>query len=1263
MKKWSLRILVSIVALLLLLAAAVQVVLWTDLPQNWVLAALQEKLQLRISAQHFSTGWSGHTQLSGVTVSLPLADEDLLQAQHLSVEHTSLLGLLFGKPLRVEGLTIDKPNLLVRQQPDGRWNVEAAAELLRRTSGGKTPETQERTTVLPQLPAVTVNDAIVRLIDVQGHQATLSPLDFKGAPDGTLVWSFNADIPGQLHLAGQVAPGGAWQHEAKIELANLAPVVRPFLSNPSPATLNMLNQFKLAGKWSGHVSGSLAGRLDFSNLHLAGYTATGPLAVSFNDGGSGVTKLTPTGIVITPPPAQQLPRGRIEAGTIAIDGQNVSGTGLTVALAGGELRLAGHYGWKAGEGALESSWINIALPPGTLHGGALTASVRQPWPNQPMIDVALTSNGRMGTDTWTTALKLDGAGKAWDQVDWKLIANTLSYQHARQTYNLDKLTATLATRGKILTLDTLSIPAGTLYGKFQRGMLGASGRYDFSTGVWNAYLSGTGWPVVPGARKPADFIVNASGSPSGAHLEQFFFDGKELRLWANGDVSYAKGTPVELYVFGWYPPVSYTWQERGEGERENIRLAGHLWSELLVKKNAWPLDLNITGTLYGKDFTLKNHVVGDVAIKLNGHAGPEHVHIGTTKMELLGGIWDLDADLRYQNWFSRIGITLEELPLAQLDDFAAPPPNLRGKMSSQLYIEIPDFDANRMTAAGDYRIKDLGYLKSSNKAPAAPAKVASLDKPVGGPEEITASHVEPSDRPPLVVVPRVPVKPRPATVQAANPQRMPATAPVAQKTTIPIADVVKGNITIKDGVVTLDPLRLERTPPGGTEGITIAKVSFPTFSPRQVHVEANIAAWQLTLQDTRTNELSNVHIWGGTKGLDIDLKHLIVDGPFKLDATIAIKDQTIGLHVDSQFAQRRLLLNSLTGDGLGGDIYGYGVIDFDHPLESQGEVQWNNVDAESIITLAPSLKGLGGKYSGTFRFSPTDYSTDRDATGPFAFSGEFWSNGGHWKGISLGNAYFIAHANYHAATKSEKQSARAVVDRLDWDLAGGNMKGWSRVTWYDLEPFLQVNLSFDNLNLDPLVRATRPAGQPHKTTPGHLSGNLMAAGNPFSERGQQAASGEAKIRLTDSDLVNVQAVNLLYSIMSVQLGPPKPTGRGFIQARLEGKRLEIPAMHYFNRGADIWANAAIVDLFKGSDSPIEGTAAGSIKPLRDLKLPFMADIDKIISALSGSVATVSIQGSVGDPVVKVIPFAESGDTFRRFMVGEVKNEVRGTSGR
>ena len=135
--------------------------------------------------------------------------------------------------------------------------LQAVAELLRRAGGGKTPETQPPATILPQLPAVTINDAIIRLVDMQGRQATVTPLSFKGTPEGTLVWNFDAEVPGQLHIKGEVAPGGAWQHKATVELANLLPLIQPFVNNPLPARLDTLGQFKLAGTWNGRINGNL----------------------------------------------------------------------------------------------------------------------------------------------------------------------------------------------------------------------------------------------------------------------------------------------------------------------------------------------------------------------------------------------------------------------------------------------------------------------------------------------------------------------------------------------------------------------------------------------------------------------------------------------------------------------------------------------------------------------------------------------------------------------------------------------------------------------------------------------------------------------------------------------------------------------------------------------------------------------------------------------------------------------------------------------
>src|SRR5207248_1436867 len=136
-------------------------------------------------------------------------------------------------------------------------------------------------------------------------------------------------------------------------------------------------------------------------------------------------------------------------------------------------------------------------------------------------------------------------------------------------------------------------------------------------------------------------------------------------------------------------------------------------SELHVTQRAWPLDLKIAGTLYGKDFMVKDRAVGDLAIKLNGSADSKHLQLASTRMEMLQGIWGLRADLQYPDWQSDVEISLKDLSLAQLDGVADPPPKLVGVMGGRWNLHLPAFDVNRMTADGEYNIANLGQLKTA----------------------------------------------------------------------------------------------------------------------------------------------------------------------------------------------------------------------------------------------------------------------------------------------------------------------------------------------------------------------------------------------------------------------------------------------------------------------------------------------------------------------------------------------------------------------
>jgi hypothetical protein len=75
-------------------------------------------------------------------------------------------------------------------------------------------------------------------------------------------------------------------------------------------------------------------------------------------------------------------------------------------------------------------------------------------------------------------------------------------------------------------------------------------------------------------------------------------------------------------------------------------------------------------------------------------------------------------------------------------------------------------------------------------------------------------------------------------------------------------------------------------------------------------------------------------------------------------------------------------------------------------------------------------------------------------------------------------------------------------------------------------------------------------------------------------------------------------------------------------------------------------------------APIEGYVVGSGRPLSALKLPFMADVDQILSVLQSNLTTVKVGGFVDQPDVKGATLGDASSGLKRFLTGQV-NETRG----
>ena len=55
-----------------------------------------------------------------------------------------------------------------------------------------------------------------------------------------------------------------------------------------------------------------------------------------------------------------------------------------------------------------------------------------------------------------------------------------------------------------------------------------------------------------------------------------------------------------------------------------------------------------------------------------------------------------------------------------------------------------------------------------------------------------------------------------------------------------------------------------------------------------------------------------------------------------------------------------------------------------------------------------------------------------------------------------------------------------------------------------------------------------------------------------------------------------------------------------------------------------------------------------------IRLPGAEELDKLMTSLQKSVASVSIEGTLGNPDVKIVPFPEISSAVRRLLWGQLR---------
>jgi hypothetical protein len=629
MRRWLLRILTTVAALLALAIIGVQAVLWSNLPRQIVLDRLESQLHLRVSIGSVSTGWLGNATLRNVAFSLPLGDQPVLQVKTVQAKHTSVFGLLIGRDFQIDRLDLQQAELRLTRGPGGRWNYQQFADLM------ASPATKTPGASVVSLPDIHAADATVSITDGP-RRCVIENVTLDGAADSALTWKFTLDVPGHAHLIGRLVPGLDWQHEVDAQLSDVAGWVGPWLKFPADASFD--------GTWHGSiVEGQLRGRLQVGQAVLAGSQASGGIDLSLSN---GTINLHPDSLRIRTPYAAVKEITAVR-GSVTYQNQLIRADDVHLLAYGGPATIGGSYDFAAQSGQIQAAWDGLALPGGIVHGGNLTASVRRPFPKQWILQGTIFSFASTPQAPWRAQLNFGAQTDGDSDASWHVNASELAWQR-RNPIRLDGLQLFGTVHRVNQGPPTIALTSATLA---DSNAMSGSGFYNATDRSWALTLQGDRWPIQLMRGASIGFDMDARGNSSLVELKHFGLHQAETSLSASGFYYYGVPKPLHIGV------IVSSRSADGLDAASPAIVGGAVRGKIDLGGTLLPLNVDVGGELDGHNVSVAGRWLGDVVLRLSGGVNPQKAEVRTERLRALDGDWYLrgtytfaeellDADLR-----------------------------------------------------------------------------------------------------------------------------------------------------------------------------------------------------------------------------------------------------------------------------------------------------------------------------------------------------------------------------------------------------------------------------------------------------------------------------------------------------------------------------------------------------------------------------------------------------------------------------------------
>jgi hypothetical protein len=1244
-RKWLARFAAVVLALLVLIAIVIQIVLWTGLPKSIVVGQVENGLGLRMAVDSLSTNWLGHTSMGNVKIALPISEQAFFDVPEMKVKHTNLVALLLGWSVEIKAVELHKPVLYVRQSASGQWNIQQVMELLARAGGKKTGE-QTAQTSAPALPYIKIDQMTIVVLDNKGRQVRVEPVNVNGEPD-TPAWKYDVEIPsGQpnvpphLSFLGRVAPGGTWAHEATLWVNDVTPWVRPFV----PA---FDQKIVFHGKWTGELkTDGVSGYLQIVDAAAGPYHADGAIAATQNGSNFAISprNLHLSAKDLTKPVDQQTSINlTIPGGTLDYNGKVVHATQVRLALLGGPATFNGWFEPDLNQGALEAFWSDMQLPKtGVTQSGKLNLTYSRPVAAPMRIHLSASSSGSAPQGTFDAVVKLDVTGQEFTDLNWALSVPQLAYYRPPQPVILSGLTATGTYHQdadhKAFRLEQISLSA--------QDRLAGNGSYDLVSKQGQLHVEGQDWPLHLLEGTQVAFLIDATGRgvPSTDEprktvptlsLQQFVLRTGDATLTVKGDYDGRKPKPVDATVSF----VNSPGPEARLGRPALIH--GYISGTASLAGTISPQQLSINGSLVGREAEVLGHSLGDVTTKLVGSIDDQKAVIRADGIPLLEGNWNLGATYVMKEgqkpvYATTVDLSVDHLPLPRVSKFLDAP-NVDGMFAGRWYVYYPglkpEVNAIRVTGGGNIRGLAASYL---------------------------------------------------------------------------IADDASFTTSLQESQFDIKPLRLTR----GNYGRADASAHVDLNNWRQVIASLQLTNFPIDVPSAGVG----VQLSGGSNQISISMpdakakdaaaRKLRINAELDVRSVVSIESQPDPngrRTMQPEGAIRTLLgmngrvvdLRQISGDLLGGTLSGNGIVDVDQLLtQSRLNVDWHDLQSDRVVRLYPGMKGFGGTYSGSARLAP---ATGGRPLEPLKLDVTSTASNGHWRTIQVGNAEL--HAFLGARTQRFTDATATMIHLIasDQQISGVHVGGGLLNIWFsssghiDLSPTSkgvdepsgvtvsnQLNLTLRAIDIDQFVKAFEPG---FKGGYGRLAGTVFLLSAPKTraltalaqsttqpttapamvssqetamQRILATTTMDASVQIANSDLGNFSAISFLYNAMHLGGGPRTPTGHGTVEAHMEMGKLHVKRLYYFNRGIEVRGVATVDQMWNLPDCPLNGSAIGTARPLKNIKLPLFAEADAILSSLQGTLTNVMFDNTLRNPgKFQIVSLAQLGGELRGLLLGEL----------